>query len=244
MKNIIKSKLLSSHTNLIHGISTKAGGKPPFYNNLSKHVGDSEDNIKQNREKFFGSLGIDSSRLAHANQVHSNKVMIVSEPGLYKETDGFITVKENLFLLISVADCLPVMIYDKKNHIAANVHAGWRGTQKKIVSRALEILTGEFGSKPEDISVFLGPCISRKNFEVGEEVAEMFEKKFTEMRNGKYYIDIVNDNMAQLKSSGIKDKNIDSCGLCTYDNNDYLHSYRRDKDKSGRMFAVIGMNKE
>jgi len=215
---------------------------PPFYNNLSKHVGDSEENIVQNRSRFFGSLGIDPSRLVHGNQVHSNNVIIVSEPGLYKESDGFITTDKNLFLVISVADCLPVMIYDKKNRIAANIHAGWRGTQKKIVSRAMEILFSEFSSKTEDIRIFLGPCIGRINFEVGEEVAEMFDDEFTEKRNGKYYVDIAGDNLAQIKSYGIKDKNIENCGLCTYDNAENLHSYRRDKERSGRMFAVIGMS--
>lgn len=108
--SIIKSKILQSHANIIHGISTKAGGKPPFYNNLSKHVGDTEENIKQNRDKFFGALGIPQENLVHANQVHSNNVQIVSEPGLCKETDGLITDKPGLFLVISVADCMPVMI--------------------------------------------------------------------------------------------------------------------------------------
>ncbi len=238
---IIKSKILNGYENVIHGISTKAGGIPPFYNNLSKHVGDSIENIRQNRGKFFGSLGISQARLVHGNQVHSNNIRIVSEPGLYNATDGIITSQENLFLVISTADCLPVMMYDTRNRIIANIHAGWRGTQKKITRRAVEILTTDCGSKPEDIRVFLGPYISKKHFEVGEEVAETFDSQYCEKRNGKYYVDILSDNLTQLRSLGIKDENIESCGLCTYENTDYLHSYRRDKEKSGRMFAVIGI---
>ena len=239
--DIIKSKILSSYKDVIYGISTKSGGAPPLYNNLSKHVGDSSENIRQNRDKFFGSLRISQARLVHGNQVHSNNVRIVSKPGLYNATDGIITSQENLFLVISTADCLPVMIYDARNCIIANIHAGWRGTQKKITRRAMEILINECGSKPEDIRVFLGPCISQKHFEVGEEVAETFESKYCEKRNGKYFVDILSDNLTQLKSLGIKNENIESCGLCTYENTDYLHSYRRDKEKSGRMFAIIGL---
>ena len=225
----------------MHGISTKSSGSPPFFNNLSKHVGDDEMTVKQNRDKFFGRLGIDQSRLVHANQVHSDNVKIVSSPGLYKETDGLITGERNLFLVVSVADCLPVMIYDRSKNIAANIHAGWRGTQKKIACRALEILINDCNSKPENLSVFLGPCISQKNYEAGEDVAGLFDGKFVCRLNGKYYIDILSDNIEQLKSFGIKDSQIEKSGLCTYDERSMLHSYRRDKDKSGRMFAVIGM---
>jgi purine-nucleoside/S-methyl-5'-thioadenosine phosphorylase / adenosine deaminase len=239
---ILQSKIFQQHNNIIHGISTKAGGGPPFYNNLSKHVGDSEENIKQNRERFFGALGIQQEKLVHANQVHSNNVKIVQDPGLYRETDGFITDKTGLFLVISIADCMPAMIFDKRNNIIANIHAGWRGTQKKIVSHAMEILIDEYKSKPEDISVFLGPCISKKNFEVGEEVAEIFDARFIEKRNNRFYADIAADNTAQLKSFGLKDEQIESSGICTYGEAERMHSYRRDGQRSGRMFAVIGLS--
>jgi YfiH family protein len=239
---IIKSRIFSAYTNLVHGISTREGGSPPFYNNLSRYVGDNESNVKQNRDKFFSSLGVEQSRLVHANQVHSGNVKAVSEPGLYKETDGLITFAKNLFLVVSVADCLPVMLYDSKKHIAANIHAGWRGTQKKIVRNAIDIMKNEFGSLSEDISAFLGPCISEQNFEVGEEVAELFEPEFVNKRNSSYYVDIIRDNIKQLNESGIKENQIEVCGLCTYNEREILHSYRRDKDKSGRMFAVIGIN--
>lgn len=239
--NIIKSSLLSKNQYLTHGISTKAGGIPPFYNNLSRHVGDNESNVIQSRNIFFGELEIDQTKLVHANQVHSNNVRIVTKPGLYKETDGLITAEKNLFLVISVADCLPVMIYDSRNQIVANIHAGWRGTQKQIVRRAIEILKGECNSNPEDLEVFLGPCIRQKNFEVGADVAALFDNAFVEKNNGRYYVDIIKHNTEQLKSFGIKTNQIEACGLCTYEETNLLHSYRRDREKSGRMFAIIGM---
>ncbi|HEY3251796.1 MAG TPA: peptidoglycan editing factor PgeF [Ignavibacteria bacterium] len=243
METIIKSKIFSGHTNLVHGISTRQGGEAPFFNNLSRYVGDDEARVKQNRDRFFGKLGIDQARLVHANQVHSNNVQIITEPGLYKQTDGLITNKKNLFLVVSVADCLPVMLYDTRNDVIANIHAGWRGTQKKIIKRGLETLKIEFNTKSENLIAYLGPCISRQNFEVGQEVAGMFNPEFVEERNGKFFVDILQDNVSQLKAFGVKDGQIEISGFCTFDEKEVLHSYRRDKDKSGRMFAVIGMVK-
>lgn len=237
---IIQSKLLTGNQELIHGISTRTGGSPPFYNNLSKHVGDDEAAVKLNRDKFFGDLGIDQTRLVHANQVHSCNVRIVTEPGLYRDTDGLITSEKNLFLVISVADCLPVMIYDEKNQIAGNIHAGWRGTYKKIVSRAVEFLISKCGSKAENLKIFLGPCIGRQNFEVGSDVADMFDGKFVMKATNRYYVDIIADNTEQLEQFGIKKNQIETSGLCTFENV-VLHSYRRDQETSGRMFAVIGI---
>lgn len=241
---IITSNLLSSHNNIIHGISTKAGGKPPYYNNLSKYVGDNIDDVMQNRSHFFGSLCIAESTLVHANQIHSDVITIVNTPGLYPKTDALITQQKGLHLVISVADCTPVMIYDTNNKIIANIHSGWRGTQKNIVGKAIGVMKKEFGCNAKDLLVFMGPAISKKNFEVDKDVAGMFDEKYVELKpdsQEKYLVDtgkIVFDNII---SSGVLPENIERCLLCTYDETETLHSYRRDRSRSGRMFAVIGM---
>lgn len=241
---IITSKLLSSHTNIIHGISTKTGGEPPYYNNLSKHVGDEPKTVKKNRERFFGSLGIDETSLVHANQVHSDGVTVVNSPGLYPNTDALITQKAGLYLVISVADCMPVMIYDPERKVIANVHSGWRGTQKNIAGKTIDVMINEFGSKTGDMIVFMGPAISKKNFEVDQDVAEMFGKKYVEIKTGtagKFVVDTGQIVYDSLISAGVMPQNIESYPLCTYDETETLHSYRRDRNLSGRMFAVIGM---
>ncbi len=241
---IITSPLFSSHNNIIHGISTKAGGKPPYYNNMSKHVGDNVDNVMQNRGHFFGSLGIAESTLVHATQIHSDGITIVGKPGLYLKTDALITSQKGLHLVISVADCMPVMIYDAKNNIIANIHSGWRGAQKNIVKKTIDVMKKEFGCVTKNLLVFTGPAISKRNFEVDKDVADMFNKKYVELKpdtTEKYLVDtgeMVYDN---LIASGIPGENIERCLLCTYDETESLHSYRRDRSQSGRMFAVIGM---
>ena len=145
--DIIRSEILSAFPELAHGISTKLGGNPPFYNNMSFKVGDEEQNIKNNRNKFFGSLGIDQSMLAIPQQIHSDKVLVIDKPGYYKDTDGLITVTPDIYLIISTADCYSVLIYNKVNRAIGNIHSGWRGTQKKIVTKAIELMINKLGSK-------------------------------------------------------------------------------------------------
>lgn len=220
--------------------------EPPFHNNLSKYTGDAPDIISKNRKRFFGLLGIDESRLAHASQIHSANIQLVNKPGLYTDTDAFITNTEGLFLVISVADCIPVMIYDPVNEAIANIHSGWRGTQQNIVCKTVELMTVNFKSKPDELIVFMGPGISKKNFEVDKDVACLFSCEYVAPKPGvkeKYLVDTGKMIYNSLLAAGVKELNIERNGLCTLDN-EYLHSYRRDKNKSGRMFAVIGIKEK
>ena len=240
MEAIIKSEIFAGYPEIIHGVSTKTGGQPPFFNNLSRHVGDDITAVMANRAVFFGALGIDETGLVHANQIHSDNIVSVITPGLVRECDGFITEKAGLFLVISVADCLPVMIYDRRTGALGNVHSGWRGTAAGIVVNALNKMSAQFGSRPEDLLVFAGPGIGKDKFEVGMDAAEMFDKKYVRPRSGKFFIDLKSAVRDQLLSAGVLKENIDISQYCTYSEKDYLHSYRREGEKSGRMFAVIG----
>ena len=241
--NIIKSGLFSKFPNLVHGMSTKIGlvNDPPFYNNLSSKIGDKIENVNANRKHFLESLGIAEAPLAVPHQVHSNTIEIVDKPGFYDKRDGLITAAKNVFLVVSTADCLPVLIYDKAKQVCGAIHSGWRGTQQNIIGEALKIFAEKFESKPADLLVFIGPGISKKHFEVGEEVAALFDTKFVEDRNGKFYVNILGNVLEQIKSFRIKSSQIEYSRKCSYAEINYLHSYRRDREKSGRMFSVIGM---
>ncbi len=240
---IITSRILSSLPEIIHGISTRFAGEPPFYNNLSKSVGDERDTIMKNRARFFGSLGIAETSLVHANQVHSDGVSIVTKPGLYPNTDALITSQKGLNLVISIADCMPVMIYDRSNGVIANIHTGWRGTQKNIVGKTISLMKSDFGTKPEELAVFTGPAISKPNFEVDKDVADMFPAEYVSPKpgaDGKFIIDTGKMVYSSLLAAGVPAVNIEQSSECTFESA-HLHSYRRDKSGSGRMFAVIGM---
>ena len=241
---IIYSQLLSDFKTIVHGISTKLGGnsEPPYYNNLSLYVGDNSYIVRRNRETFYTTLGIDQKRVAYAGQIHSSNIAIVSEPGLYSNTDALITNRNNIFLVISVADCYPIILYDQRKNIVANIHCGWRGASKKIVIKTIEKMTEVFNSAAEDIFVFIGPGISQDFFEVGYEVAAIFNPKHVfNLFDGKFKVDLRNVIYEQLLGMGIHIAKIEVSGLCTYREKDILHSYRRDKEKSGRMFALVGL---
>jgi copper oxidase (laccase) domain-containing protein len=103
------------------------------------------------------------------------------------------------------------------------------------------IMKNELNSEAENMIVYVGPGISKDKFEVGKEVAELFPGKYVFPKNGKYFIDLKSNIFEQLLSLGLKKENIEMSELCTYCEEGYLHSYRRDREKSGRMFSVIGI---
>ena len=99
----------------------------------------------------------------------------------------------------------------------------------------------EFSIDVEKIIAYIGPGISVNNFEVGKDVADLFDEGVKENRDGKYFIDLKKHNYIQLQKIGVRNENIEVSGYCTFKEKDLFHSYRRDRDKSGRMLAVIGM---
>ena len=134
---ILRSVLFSPHTLLRFGVSTRCGGvsPEPYHLNLSLNVGDDEERVLRNRELFFGHLGIPPARLAIPGQIHGSDVLRVSEPGVYEAYDGLITNSENIFLAITVADCVPVFLFDTEVKAVAAIHAGWRGSKSRILKK-------------------------------------------------------------------------------------------------------------
>lgn len=240
---IIRSELLAKHPEIVFGISTKEGGvsPSPFYMNLSLATPDKEENVLQNRKIFFGELGIDIDTVNFQKQVHCDDVKYIEQGGHIGDCDATVTDKSNVFLTVSVADCLPVFIYEPGRKVIGAVHAGWRGTEKMIVQKAVRKLENKFSADAGKMIAYIGPGICFKCFEVGNEVAEKFSNKVKEKRGEKYYIDLAKENKRQLTEGGVQESNIEICGLCTMEEKDLLHSYRRDGVNSGRMYGVIGM---
>jgi YfiH family protein len=233
---------------IIAAQSTRLGGispEPYLSLNLGMSVKDNQENVLKNRELFFGKLGIDPSQVTRSHQVHGNNVLVVDEPVTTEGYDALITNKPRVFLVISIADCTPILIHDEKNNAVAAIHAGWRGTAGKIVSNTLTLMKKNYGTKGEDCKAFIGACISYKNFEVGDEVAENFEthiKCFDEAKQ-KWFVDLKTANSLLLEEAGVLSKNIEVSDFCTVENNDLFFSHRKEKGVTGRMMAVIGVKK-
>lgn len=197
----------------------------------------------QTRDEFLRQLGLSINRLAYSHQIHENKILVTDKPQGAEGYDAIITNKPNVYVCVTIADCTPVLIYDTQNKAVAAIHAGWRGTVAKIVRETLITMQRQYGTKGEDCLAYIGACISNKNFEVGDEVAEHFsdDEKVFNPEKKKFYVDLKMANKKQLMAFGLKENNIEISSACTVSDNDKLYSYRLEKGKTGRMIALIGM---
>lgn len=196
--------------------------------------------IKNNQKLIADYLKIERQNFVSPLQTHSANVKIVSE-GIfnYPDTDGLILTNNSCGIYLNFADCTPLIFYDKKQNVGAVAHAGWRGTAKKIAVATAQMLINDFGSKPKDICVLIGPAICSECYEVGIEVYKNFYK--IDARKERYYIDLKEINRKQLANLGIE--KIDVCPYCTCCDNEYFFSYRKEKGTTLRHSAVLSLPK-
>lgn len=193
------------------------------------------------------------TRIEH--QAHSDKIQIVKEKNeKFNNIDGLITNKKDISLSLRFADCTPILFYDPKKNVIGNIHSGWRGTVQKIGQKGALKMIEVYGCKKEDLLCFLGPCIEKCHFEVGKEVKEIFEQTFSYLgsleniiqkvykkEEEKYFIDTTAINRKLLEEIGISCNNIIESKICTVCNASQMHSYRAEKENSGRNTAIIGL---
>ncbi len=240
---IIAPKIFSKHKNIICGISTKCfQDKSQFGFNISFSCGDNKKLVEENRKTFFNKLGIKENQIAFTKQTHRNNIAITYKSKTYNNCDALITNKKNLFLSITVADCLPIFIYDMENKIVATIHSGWRGCVNGILKKTIETMQEEFNSNTKNFLCYLGPNADKCCYEVEPDVAKNFDKKFlTQKTQTKFSLDIKNFSKYILLKYGIAKNNIEISDYCTICEKKLLHSFRRDKNFSGRMMGIIGM---
>ena len=156
----------------------------------------------------------------------------------------YITNTESIFLTGIFADCGSVLIYEPYMKIVGLVHAGWRGLSKEISKKAISEICRVFNAKPSNLLIGIGPHIKQCCYTVSQDVAKLFSQGFLKKTgNQKWNLSIENAIIKQLVDVGIEEKNIERSDYCTFCSEDMFFSYRRDKGVTGRMMAVIGMNK-
>lgn len=234
--------------------TTRYGGvsqKPFNSNNLAMHVDDSPMNVEANRTGLIGDQQLDS--VFWLDQVHgtdvveansSNVSMVATgSHGQVTTADASFTRSINLACAVMVADCMPVMVTDRAGTCVGIAHAGWRGLCAGVVTN----LIVEMGIAPQDVLIWLGPCIGPSAFEVGPDVLDAFETSasfsnmdvhsaFEKGNDNRYFCDLAQLAKMQLASMGVSD--IYSSGHCTYKQSERYFSYRRD-GSTGRMAALI-----
>jgi len=225
--------------------STRLGGyKSEFGDfNLGESVGDDPETVSKNRDLFCSLAGFNRSNLAKSKQVHGAEILWVEKGGSYEGYDALVTNQSDILLAVTIADCAPILIYNEKRDVTAAIHAGWQGTKAMLVTKVLKFMESNFKSQAKDLYVFIGPCISAKNYEVDADVALYFDEKYREKDSstGKYHLDIKKHNFDQLTAYGIPEDQIEVSGYCTVEHKDLFYTHRGDKGRSGRMLAAIGV---
>jgi polyphenol oxidase len=258
---VVQSAIREAPNGIVHAFSTRQGGvsRPPFATlNLGQSVGDEPAVVEENRRRFFGAFGIDLGRVVRAWQAHGDGVLRV-DAGLTGRAgfprcllderakfDALITHLPGLALVVSTADCLPILIHDPVRRAVAAVHAGWRGTTKLIAARALTAMREAYGTDPSDCQAAIGPGIRGCCFEVDTAVTDAmaaalpnWEAHARANRPGHWLLDLAEINRAILEAAGVRTDRIEDVGLCTSCRNDLFFSHRAEKGRTGRMMNFI-----
>jgi polyphenol oxidase len=213
----------------INGFSSK--GFSSF--NLSESCGDNLNDVSKNIYKLKSYLPVSPKWL---NQTHSSKVIRL--PNQLSDADASYSRSKKTICTILTADCLPILLTDTLGSFVASIHAGWRGMAFGVIENTFK----KIGISSKAI-VWLGPCISKKNFEVGLDVYDIYIKRdprtaicFDYKGNGKFNFDLILAAKIKLKNLGVL--NVSSINKCTFDDSDNFFSYRRDGN-TGRMASLV-----
>ena len=260
---ILQSELLNKFPELIHGFSMVDENEEGRAN-MSLKKG-AADQVLASRARFCKALGLDPDSIVMADQVHSADVLLIDSTDRGKgantlfsplgKADALCTQERNLPLTVIVADCAAVYCYDPVHSTIGLAHSGWRGTAKQIVPRMISKMRKHFHSLPEDLYVWISPCIGPESFEVGSEVLEIFQKEFSKLNLDRQWYQSSPDNpsrwlldlksllLDQLLGEGVFQDHIEVSPECTFTSEKFF-SYRREGQKAGHMMAFLALSKE
>jgi YfiH family protein len=258
---VVRSELLARQAGVAHAFSTRRGGvsEPPFAGlNLGQSVGDAPAAVAENRRRFYGAFGIRADQAVRVRQVHGRDVLVVDAPLVRRSgfptclvdegvgRDGLVTRLPGLALVVSTADCVPILVHDPVRQAVAAVHAGWRGTAARIAAEALSAMGAAFGTLPGDCLAAVGPSIRACCYEVDAPVAEAmaqaipgWEGQAEAARPGHWRIDLAGLNRLVLERAGVKPERIEVLQACTACRTDLFFSHRAERGRAGRMMSCI-----
>ncbi|MBM2820936.1 MAG: hypothetical protein HW405_696 [Candidatus Berkelbacteria bacterium] len=245
-ERFFKFSLFLKYPELVHGISRRHYGDMRF-----GKIPDSE--VVNNREHFFHDLGVSAQDVVVARLVHKTRIVAVSnqEKGrgvtdilkAIQETDGLMTFQKDIYLMVTVADCIPILIYDPVIGAVSVIHAGWRGIIGQIVKIAIEKFKNN-GSEPSNIVAGVGPGICQKHFVVKTDVLDQFLKiypKVTLVRNHNGYVDLKKAIAHDFKDQGVSSENIEISQDCPVCQNGKYGSVRKEGKGAPASAAIIGI---
>jgi YfiH family protein len=201
--------------------------------------------IRTDIKSLSALTGIPEASIFLPEQRHTDRVVVIGDRLRTAEADAVLSDRRGILIGVRTADCLPLILYDRKRQVVGAVHAGWRGTARGILKKTLMEMVNRFSSVPIDIFIASGPSIRWCCYEVGVEVAEAVmavtgEGDYIETRDGKIYLDIPSANRYQALSFGVPQENIWLSEDCTCCLPDKYFSYRRNRTEE-RQAGLIGL---
>jgi polyphenol oxidase len=230
-----------------HAFLTREGGvslSPYDTLNLGSENGDQEENVIENRNRIARTFNFDPKRLVLLHQVHQDRILLLRQPDdtlpTLLEYDAVVTDVSSMFLGIRTADCIPILILDQRKRVISAIHAGRQGTALHITTKVLKKMQQEFRCSPGDLLIALGPSIGSCCYEIDEKAFHPEWEFFsTQVKTGKWMVDLAQINIAHMKNEGIKEEQIRPVNLCTGCHGDLFFSYRRE-GRTGRQLSFIG----
>jgi polyphenol oxidase len=259
---------------LVHGFSTRSGGVSELAGekvlNLSFTEWDARENVEENRRRLQHVVGADEFAFVGMKQIHSDAIHLFrAAPHQACSGDASATNQPGLLLAVQTADCVPILLVDPRHRAVAAVHAGWRGTLRRITEKTVGRMQLEFSTRPRDLIAAIGPSIGPCCYEVSADFVPKFTTQFAdapeyfdEARSGEepnplqwlnmappghqpppkpVHLDLRKANRSQLLAAGLRTQNIFESSLCTGCCKDLFFSYRKEGHRSGRLLSVVGI---
>ncbi len=237
-----------------HAIFTRVGGisEAPFSTfNVRYGIGDPAVNVTKNRQimqLFFEHEFLDSSSrvLISANQTHSDHIAVLAhgealpERNEIDDTDAFVTNRNDILLLIQVADCQPIILLDPVTKTLGMVHNGWRGALQDILGKTVSVMRDEFGVDAKDIVACIGPSIGPCCHYFTDPAREL-PAGFHQYIFNEKQVDFWAAAKDQLIEAGVPARQIEMSNMCTSDHVNEFYSYRRENHLTGRFGVVAGL---
>ena len=245
---LFEFEVFKRHPEIVHGVFTRRGGvsRVPFDSlNVSFSTGDDPDHVIENRSRIRQTLDAESVPV-YINQVHGDRTVEVDAAfdrggNRPPEADAMMTGQPQRLLVIQVADCQSVMLYDPVKKAAANVHAGWRGSIQNIVGKCIDRMAARFQTRPKDIIAGVGPslgpcCAEFINY---EKEIPLHLHTYRTQKDGVLF-DFRKMSADQMVQKGVRAANIELMDICTKCRPDLFFSYRRER-VTGRFASAIGI---
>jgi hypothetical protein len=202
------------------------------------------EKVRKNRKEFLSNFSVKPSNVVFAKLSHGDNLEVVlsaNKGEVVPNTDGLLARDSDLYLGFTVADCLPVFLFEPELGLVGLIHCGWQGLALDILCKTCGKIKKNWGKTLEKIRIFIGPGICGEHFQVHPERAEKFSQypKAIQKNEGQLFLDLKRVAKAQLFRSGIKEKNIKISTDCTYEAEEKYYSYRRNQT-SLRHLALVG----